>query len=71
MPLKYFAGMPEAVKYTGWVHGLLFIAYCSMAYIVKEEKKWPFKMLAWAFLAAFLPFGTFIFDKKLRTDNPF
>ncbi|MEP7128906.1 MAG: DUF3817 domain-containing protein, partial [Chitinophagales bacterium] len=27
MPLKYFADIPEAVKYTGWLHGLLFILY--------------------------------------------
>ena len=27
MPLKYFAGMPEAVKWTGWLHGVLFILY--------------------------------------------
>lgn len=66
MPLKYFAGIPEAVKFTGWIHGILFIAYCWLAYVVKEEKKWPFKMLAFAFLAAFLPFGTFVFDRQLR-----
>ena len=28
MPLKYFAGMPAAVKWTGWIHGILFIVYC-------------------------------------------
>ena len=27
MPLKYFAGMPLAVKIAGWIHGLLFIAF--------------------------------------------
>lgn len=69
MPLKYFAGIPEAVKYTGWIHGILFIAYCGMAYMVREEKNWPFKMLVYAFIAAFLPFGTFLFDKKLKNDD--
>jgi len=67
MPLKYFAGIPEAVKFTGWAHGILFIAYGWFAYIVREEKQWPFRMLVWAFLAAFFPFGTFIFDKKLKS----
>ncbi len=71
MPLKYFAEIPEAVKFTGWVHGILFITYCWLAYMVREEKGWPFKMLAWAFLAAFLPFGTFLFDKKISVDKPF
>lgn len=71
MPLKYFAGIPEAVKFIGWAHGILFIAYCWLAYMVREEKGWPFKMLVLAFLAAFLPFGTFLFDKKLRSPKPF
>ena len=26
MPLKYFAGKPEAVKIVGWLHGILFVA---------------------------------------------
>lgn len=71
MPLKYFAHIPEAVKFTGWIHGILFIAYGWLAYIVREEKGWPFKMLVLAFLAAFFPFGTFLFDKKLRSATPF
>ena len=69
MPLKYFAGIPEAVKYTGWIHGILFIAYCALAYMVREEKNWPFIMLVYAFIAAFFPFGTFLFDKKLRNGD--
>ena len=28
MPLKYLAGMPMAVKVVGWIHGVLFVAYC-------------------------------------------
>ena len=28
MPLKYFAGIPGAVKVAGWVHGILFIFFC-------------------------------------------
>ena len=67
MPIKYFAGIPEAVKFTGWVHGLLFIAYCWLAYVVKEDKQLPFQMLIWAFLAAFFPFGTFLLDKKIKS----
>ena len=26
MPLKYFAGVPMAVKVVGWIHGVLFAA---------------------------------------------
>jgi integral membrane protein len=27
MPLKYFYNQPLAVKYVGWAHGALFVAY--------------------------------------------
>lgn len=66
MPLKYLAGYPLAVKYTGWAHGLLFVAYLALALWVKEQEDWPFKYLIYAFLAAFFPFGTFLFDKWLK-----
>ncbi len=66
MPLKYLAGFPLAVKYTGWAHGLLFVAYLALALWVKEQENWPFKYLIYAFLAAFFPFGTFLFDKWLK-----
>jgi len=67
MPLKYFANMPEVVRVVGWIHGFLFILFMTMAYIVYEKLNWPFKRLIQAFIAAFLPFGTFIFDKHLKT----
>ncbi len=69
MPMKYIWHNPLPVKYVGWIHGLLFISYIAMAYIVKEENKWSFKKLATAFIAAFLPFGTFIFDAKLKAEQ--
>lgn len=69
MPMKYIWHNPLPVKYVGWIHGLLFISYIAMAYVVKEENKWSFSKLATAFVAAFLPFGTFIFDAKLKAEQ--
>lgn len=66
MPLKYIAGIPEAVKYTGWMHGLLFISFLIVVMFVYYKKNWPFTRVIIAFIAAFLPFGTFAFDKWLR-----
>ena len=67
MPLKYFADMPKVVTVVGWIHGFLFILFMTVAYIVYEKLNWPFKKLIFAFIAAFLPFGTFIFDKQLKS----
>ena len=65
MPLKYMADLPEAVKYTGWMHGLLFVLYMSLVMLVYFTKNWSFKTVIIAFIAAFLPFGTFLFDRWL------
>ena len=69
MPLKYIWQQPMAVKIIGWVHGALFVLFMILAFRVYEQKSWPFKKLILAFVAAFLPFGTFVFDKKLKEDE--
>lgn len=69
MPLKYAAGIPEAVKICGWIHGALFITFFVLAFEVKGELKKNFAWLAKAFLAAILPFGTFVFDKSLKKEQ--
>ena len=69
MPLKYFGGRPEAVKFVGWIHGVLFILFMFTAYVVSDKQNWPFKKLFLAFVAAFLPFGTFVFDRRLKLEQ--
>ncbi len=66
MPLKYFAGMPLAVTWAGWLHGLLFVAFCIALALAHEEAKWGIGRSAVIFIAALLPFGPFVIDKRLR-----
>lgn len=69
MPLKYLANQPEAVKITGWIHGVLFVAFVVAVLLMYHERNWPVKKVALAFIAAFLPFGTFVFDAQLRKEE--
>lgn len=69
MPLKYFADMPEAVKYVGWAHGVLFVAYLGLALLVMLKYKKPVMFLGKAVLAALIPLGTFVFDKQLKKEQ--
>lgn len=69
MPLKYMGDMPEAVKYVGWAHGLLFVLYILALMTVKFTVDWSFKKTTIAFLASLIPFGTFIMDKSLRKEE--
>jgi len=64
IPMKYVWGQPQMVKAVGWVHGILFIAYVCLMASVSAEEKWSNKNKLWAVIAAMLPFGTFVFDRK-------
>ena len=66
MPLKYIAGQPLPVRIVGWIHGLLFIVYIIQLYRVQRAYRWPLKKVILGCLAAFLPFGTWIFDAQLK-----
>ena len=65
MPLKYGWDMPTAVSIVGRAHGGLFVVYMILALLVWQKKQWPLKIAFCAFAAAFIPFGPFIFDKKI------
>ena len=57
MPLKYLADLPLAVKYVGWLHGLLFIIYLFQLLYLTIELKWRFKRLITPHLcSAFIKF---------------
>lgn len=69
MPLKYMFDFPLAVKYVGWAHGLLFVSFVALAWFVKETYNWPLKKFLLAFVAAWLPLGTFVYDKQLKKEE--
>ena len=69
MPLKYFAGLPEAVKIVGWIHGLLFILYIIALINVRFSLRWSFMRMLVAFIAALIPLGTFLMDARLRKEE--
>jgi integral membrane protein len=64
VPLKYWGGDEQYVKLLGMPHGLLFVAYIFLAYLIKEDKKWGAKDFGIVLLASLLPFGTFYVDWK-------
>jgi len=68
MPLKYLSGNLLVIKYLGWVHGLLFILFCTFLAFVKFKMNWTILKSLRAFVASLLPFGTFIFDKEIKQE---
>ena len=64
VPLKYWGGDEQYVKLLGMPHGLLFISYIILAFLIKENENWGIKDLGIVLLASILPFGTFYMDWK-------
>lgn len=64
MPLKYWYHLPMPNKIVGMLHGFLFIAYLFFVYI-ESSSKWKGMEQFFAYLAAFIPAGTFIVDAKI------
>lgn len=65
MPLKYQFGIPEATKIIGMAHGILFLSFVTMLMTVTAKKLLPEKYSVIGLLAAFVPFGTWIFEHKV------
>ncbi|MDH5641280.1 MAG: DUF3817 domain-containing protein, partial [Nitrospira sp.] len=66
MPMKYFMGMPLAVRVVGSIHGILFLLYVARLATLRSTYQWDNRFSLLAFAASILPFGTFLFDKSLR-----
>lgn len=66
MPLKYMLGIPEAVRYVGMAHGMLFVAYIVVLMATAMRIKMPIWAIPAGVIGSFLPFGPFIFDHVLK-----
>lgn len=70
MPIKYLAHIPEPVKYVGWAHGILFVAYMVCLVMAWQETKWKFGKVLLMAVASLFPFAPFLVDKNLRDNDP-
>jgi len=68
VPMKYAGHNPNMVHAMGPVHGTLFLAYVALASMVADQKSWMPKRRMLSYLAAVLPFGTFVFERKYLLD---
>ena len=66
MPLKYVAGMPLAVTIAGSVHGVLFLALVGMFVLGTRRIPISHGMAAAGIVAAVVPFGPFVMDRRLE-----
>jgi len=62
MPLKYFAGFPEAVQVVGMAHGILFIVYLIAIAWALVVGQLTFVFAFFGVIASILPAGPFVYD---------
>ncbi len=70
MPLKYFFNIPEAVKYFGWIHGILFLVFFVILILAFIKYRWSWMRLVLYLIASVLPVVPFILDQKLAKEYP-
>jgi integral membrane protein len=69
MPMKYLLDEPGAVRVLGMAHGLLWVGFLAVLADTMSKEGWTLKRAAVPFVAALLPFGPFIIDRKLRDQS--
>ena len=61
---KYQLNNDIYVKILGMPHGLLFILYIIVAFLLRKNENWNTKDFSIILFASLVPFGTFYIDKK-------
>jgi integral membrane protein len=69
VPLKYLMGDESYVKLLGMPHGVLFIAYIILSFVMRKKMNWNTTSFIIILLASIIPFGTFYVDKKYLSKN--
>ena len=68
MPLKYFAGLPLAVRIMGSLHGLLFVLFMITLSQVSSKRDWAPQTSLSFLVASVLPFGFLMVDGRLKRE---
>ena len=61
---KYELNDDTYVKLLGMPHGVLFILYILIAFLLRKQEKWSFINFAIILFASLVPYGTFYVDRK-------
>ena len=61
---KYRLNDDTYVKLLGMPHGVLFILYILIAFLLRKQERWSFINFVIILFASLIPFGTFYIDRK-------
>jgi len=61
---KYLLNDDTYVKLLGMPHGVLFMLYILIAFLLRKQEQWSFINFVIILFASLIPFGTFYIDRK-------
>ena len=61
---KYQLDDDTYVKLLGMPHGVLFMLYILIAFLLRKQEQWSFISFVIILFASLIPFGTFYIDRK-------
>ena len=61
---KYQLNDDSYVKLLGMPHGVLFILYILIAFLLRKQEQWSFINFGIILFASLIPFGAFYIDRK-------
>ena len=61
---KYQLDDDTFVKLLGMPHGILFMLYILIAFLLRKQEQWSFISFIIILFASLIPFGTFYIDRK-------
>jgi len=69
MPIKYFTDLYNPVPITGMLHGALFTIFMAAVIFAAIANRWSIIRILGAFISAFIPFGPFILESRIRKNG--
>jgi integral membrane protein len=60
--VKHSDGGETGVQILGPIHGVLFLAYVFLVFVIRGGERWNLKVTSWILLGAVLPFGGYVVD---------
>ena len=66
VPIKYISEDASFVKMLGMPHGILFVLYIALAFVLKFDNQWVKNNIFAVLMASVIPFGTFVMDLKFK-----
>jgi integral membrane protein len=64
VPIKYLLHNEQYVKALGMPHGILFLLYIILAFLIQKKMQWDNTTMMIIILGSIVPFGTFYVDYK-------